>query len=376
MRDSAGIPVVENRPELSADSCAIPTEPLVDIGVVEGEPEYQLYRVMDGATLSDGRIAIVNQGSDEIRIYDADGRFVDAFGREGGGPGEFRDVFMVWRIPGDTLVVADYRPWRFQYFTPGGEFIRAVEPTPTYINTPAVVGVMADGTFVIGRETNDAYREEPGFHPQHLHLVRHGPDGAALDTIGVYMAGRRGNLPGGENVRLTGTPLFEPRTVVAAGGERIVVGAGEEAELRILDVDGELRRLVRWTVGDRDVPPSEVEAYRRNVLELYDDPAARQRFAEPQISDDRPVNDRFPAHATIRIDRSDRIWVRQYPRPSWPEGDRWWVFDRDGRFACHAVTPPMNVWDIFEIGVDYLLGAQQDELDVEHVRVFELNKGR
>ena len=54
---------------------------------------------MDGTTLSDGRIAIVNQGSDEIRIYDANGRFVNTFGRKGGGPGEFRNVFPSIRYP-------------------------------------------------------------------------------------------------------------------------------------------------------------------------------------------------------------------------------------------------------------------------------------
>lgn len=374
VRDSAGIRVVENTPEASTDSCRIPADPGIEIGAREGPEEYQLYRVMDAARLSDGRIAVVNQGSSEIRLYDREGRFLHAFGREGEGPGEFRSVFMIWSRPGDTLLVGDYRPWTFLSFTSEGELLRQFMPRPPYPNVPEVIGVMDDGTFVLGREC--CRTQEPGFHAIHLDLVRHDSSGAAMDTLGVYPRGREGYLS--RETNFVGGPLFQARTRVAADGDRIAVGVGTERELRILTGDGELRTVVRWTGPDRRVTDADVEAYRAETLARYeDDPEARRRYAEPLVSEDRPVADRFPAHATVLLDAAGDVWVRKYPRPSWSEaGMRWLVFRRDGGFLCHARTPPAieNVWDVREIGDDYLLATVRDTLGVEYVRRYSVRK--
>ncbi len=370
-RDSAGIRIVENRPEASADSCALSGDPAVVIGVREGASEDQLYRVMDATRLSDGRIAVVNQGSSQIRLYGPDGRFLHAFGREGEGPGEFRDVFQIWSQPGDTLLVGDYRPWRFHRFTPAGEHLRTVRPAPPYPNPPEVMGVLDDGSYVLGRGC--CRNTEPGFHEQELHLVRHAPDGGLVDTLGVYPYGRRGYLD--RETNFMGSPLFEARTRVAVQGDRMVVGPGEEPEVRVLSSEGELRAILRWSGPDRTVTPEEVETYREETLAEYEDrPELLERFARPQVAEERPVNDRFPAYATVLLSRSGEIWVRKYPRPSWPEEDdmRWMVFRGDGTFACHAVTPPSieAVWDLYEIGADYVLGKATDELGVEYVRMY------
>lgn len=375
VRDSAGIRIVENTPEMSTDSCVIPNEPAVSIGAREGPPEHQLYRVMGATRLSDGRIAIVNQGSSQIRLFDADGRFLHAFGREGDGPGEFRNLFLIWSGPGDTLIVGDYRPWEFLQFTPEGELLGQVTPRPQYPNVPEVVGVMGDGTFVLGREC--CRTDEPGFHEVQLHLVRHNRSGEMLDTLGVYPRGRMGYLS--RETNFLGRPLFEAMTRVAAADHRVVVGMGTERELRILTDDGELRTLVRWTGPDRNVTDADAATYREQTLARYEgDPEARRRFAEPLVSEDRPVAERFPAHSTVLLDEVGGIWVRKYPRPSWPEDDdmRWLVFREDGRLLCHARTPPgiENVWDVREIGSNGLLATVRDSLGVEYLHVYRLNR--
>lgn len=370
-RDSAGVRIVESRPEASADSCAISREPAVEIGVREGAPEDQLYRVMDATRLSDGRIAVVNQGSSEIRLYGPDGRFLHAFGSEGEGPGEFRDVFQIWREAGDTLLVGDYRPWRFHRFLPDGTHLESVRPEPIYPNPPEVMGVLADGGYLLGREC--CHTEEPGFHEKRLHVLRHARGGAVVDTVGVHSYGREGFLS--REDRFMGSPLFEARTRVAVSPERLAVGLGDRREVRLLGPDGEPRAILRWSGPDRTVTPEEVETYREETLAEYEDrPELLERYARPLVSEDRPVSDRFPAHATVLFSRSGEMWVRKYPRPSWPEdGDmRWMVFRGDGTFACHAVTPPSveAVWDLYEIGADYVLGKATDELGVEYVRMY------
>ena len=74
-RDSAGIHIVENAgPAWDADGAwHLGEQPLVDIGGLEGDPDYELYRVSSAVRLPDGRIVIGNSGTNEIRFYDESG---------------------------------------------------------------------------------------------------------------------------------------------------------------------------------------------------------------------------------------------------------------------------------------------------------------
>lgn len=68
----------------------------------------------------DGRIYTAHDQEKLIRIHDAEGRLVRAFGREGSGPGEFRRLNALGLL-GDTLWVFDSGNTRFSYFTLEGE---------------------------------------------------------------------------------------------------------------------------------------------------------------------------------------------------------------------------------------------------------------
>jgi hypothetical protein len=56
----------------------------------------------------DGRLYVADAHAMEIRVFEADGRFVGALGRKGGGPSEIEGLHgTAWLTP-DTMVVADY----------------------------------------------------------------------------------------------------------------------------------------------------------------------------------------------------------------------------------------------------------------------------
>ena len=60
--------------------------PLLEIGVVEGDPAYQLHEAVSSARLPDGRVAVVNRGSQEVRFYSPDGRHILSVGGDKVGP--------------------------------------------------------------------------------------------------------------------------------------------------------------------------------------------------------------------------------------------------------------------------------------------------
>ncbi len=73
VRDSAGVAIVLNSGEVGPDGggWAVDPEPVLSIGTFAGDSLYQLFRVQGAARLPDGRIAVANGGSGEIRVYDA-----------------------------------------------------------------------------------------------------------------------------------------------------------------------------------------------------------------------------------------------------------------------------------------------------------------
>lgn len=372
LRDSSGVTIAENDMTRLSASCTIPATPTVSIGADDGDEAYQLHRVFGARKLSDGRIVLVNQGSQSIRFYDGTGKFLSQSGRAGQGPGEFSNAFYLWVLPGDSIWVGDYRPWQFHVFGPDGTWKRSVRPSPQYPNSPETINVLDNGRSVLAPGALEA-RSQTGFTQQYLTTVVHEPDGALLDTLGKYPNGMLGNM--GEDP--TGPwmqPHFESHARVSAAGSRIVVGHGATPELSIYEAADSIRleRLLRWTTVDRKVTPEAIAAERTRLREQYPDldPAMFRRMVQPLIREDRPAAERFPAFSGVIVGRDGRIWVREYPMPDRPPTRSYLGFDREGRFLCRAVMPSFS--NIFEFGKDYLLALDRDSLGVERVLEFPI----
>jgi hypothetical protein len=115
----------------------------------------------------------------------------------------------------------------------------------------------------------------------------------------------------------------------------------------------------------------------------------RQRWA--RWAEDMDFPDRMPFFGGLKVDRAGNLWVQRY-ETLWAEGPQHWdVFTRDGAPlaevevpatalpAC-ARRPPSGCGavtrGILEIGDDYLLVSQRDELGVMSVSEYRLHKGR
>lgn len=316
LSDSAGVTIVSNDVLQLDRVCHVGVEPETTIGSASGGNEYELYRVFGASQLSDGRIVLVNQGSQELRFYDADGRHVLSTGRSGRGPGEFENAFHLWVLPGDTIWVGDYRPWQFLVFGPDGQWVRTVRPQPQYPNPPGVVDVLDDGRALLAARPITS--EGPDWGLRHLTVVMHGPDGAALDTVGTYPDGRWGMLA--DHPRLGLYPLFESFARIDARGSTIAIAHSSEPELALHSAGDALvlTRIVRWTTGSRSITAEDIEMERQRLAEPYKDMdvAMRRQLLAPLISEERPVADRMPAFVSLRLGRDGRVWVRDFVRPT------------------------------------------------------------
>jgi hypothetical protein len=370
VRDSSGVTVVQNDLTRLTERCEIGSEPRVAIGATVGDPAYQLYRVFGATVLGDGRIALVDQGSQQLRFYDRDGTFLSSSGREGGGPGEFQRAFMLWRLTGDTLWVGDYRPWEFEIFSPSGDWIRQVRPIPTQGNPPQSYGLLADGRSILG--VRDVSNRSSDFALDHVHILLHGREGELLDTLDVAPYGRWGQLTDGGTYVY---PWFEAVTETAARGDRWVIGHGSTPELRVFDMDSgpRLESIVRWSGVDQTIGASDLADARARLEAQYadvTDPVARRVLLEPMMSDRRPVADAMPVMSDVQFGTTGHIWVAEYARPNRAEITDWLQFDENGRFVCRVTIP--SALTVYEFGPDYVLGHREGEMDAEQVVLYEL----
>jgi hypothetical protein len=371
-RDSAGIEIVEVAADAWGDGegWRVGSEPLLVIG--QGtRPDQELYRVRGAVRLSDGRVAVANAGTQEIRFFGPDGAFLYAAGGEGEGPGEFQSLFGLGRR-GDTLVAHDYMARRLTSFDAGGDMLGTTavsyEGLPFMRLFPTRFGAVG---LQLGR--TQGLPEEYEYVRRLALYHRFDRDGGHLGPIdelaGMEML-YRGRNEGNVTYVMSTSPLIAHQQHETVVGERLVAGITDRFEIRIYAPDGALERLIRAPSRERGVTPEEWDrAMEEELQEREDTPEARSAVAElaelappPEV---RPVFGRFVA------DREGYVWVAPY-RPETGPTVSWLVVDLEGPILGTVDLP--RGFTPTEIGSDYVLGTVRDEMDVETVRLFALTR--
>ena len=147
LQDSAGVRVAtSNQPAwTSGAGWRVDTVPLLDIGTIEGDLAYQLFRVRGAVRLNDGVIIVANAGTHQLRMYGGDGEHIRDVGRRGEGPGEFQSLNWLGLYHRDSLVAWDASSRRVSVFDRNGTFVRSMS-----LNVRgAVRGVFDDGAVLI-----------------------------------------------------------------------------------------------------------------------------------------------------------------------------------------------------------------------------------
>ena len=368
-RDSAGVQIVENpRP---ADDLRLPwrigPEPSVSIGALEGAEPYMLYRAYDATMLSDGRIVVANGGSGELRVFDASGTHLASWGGEGEGPGEFTYLSSVEPWPGDSIVAWSGPRFGISVFDAQGNYGR----TFTFVQddaTPPMQWFWPEST---KRDGTILSTHSPEGGDTVVVQLRDG-EGEVRSSFGTH-PGREPYIYGEGDRSMLFWKTFGREPVWALWGDLTVVGNTSRYEVRAFGVDGSLARIVRRDHIPR--PPSQgdvddyIELRLASNIRATESDRARLRRQYQTV----PVAEHFPAFASVMSDAVDHLWIEEYEFPGEESpGSLWTVFDPDGRVLGFVETP--DGLRISEIGEDYILGYTYDELDVQYVQVWPLER--
>ena len=369
IRDSAGVRIVEYAswaPPVVAWRVA--ATPLLAIGALEGDEAYQFDRLQSVTRLTDGRIVVANGGTQELRLFAPDGRHLSSLGRKGGGPGEFEGLSLVRVVAGDTLVTYDWNLRRLSVFAPDRGFVRSVA-IEFAGGLPNVLGVFGSGTVLATRGFVFGPGEMSGVVRDTAPFLRFGPDGRLLDSIGrwpsweYYVQGDR------SSVWASSLP-FGRTTLSAVTRTGFWVGATDRYEIERRDSTGVLAMIVRATRPARAVTPEDVERVKADRLEDADE---NWRRRQERMFREMPIPSTLPAFAALQTDPDGNLWVLDTFTPS-DSVRRWAVFAPDGLLRGTVETPPSV--RVLEIGRDYVLGTWEDELGVQYVRMYRLERER
>ncbi len=368
-RDSAGIRIVENaRP---ADDSRLPwrigPEPAVSIGEVVGDEAYLLHRANDAVVLPDGLIVVANTGTNELRVYDAAGAHLAAWGRAGEGPGEFTALAGVDVWPGDSVVAWSSSTWVVSVFDSEGVFGRSfvLDSEAGALEPRTVLG---DGGILgrTGKVSSEGYRRS-----EETYELRH-PGAAPPVGFGTH-PGQESYLAFRNGMAVLGNLPFGRSLWEAEWGDLVVITTEDDYEIRAYDrADGSLARIVRREHENRAPTRAEVDDALEAALERAGLTGQRLEFARQGYSD-MPLVERFPAFRSLLTDALDHIWVREATLPGTDRpAPLWTVFDAEGRALGFIETP--DGLTVFEVGADYLLGRATDEMGVESVQVWALER--
>ena len=391
--DSAGIPIATAVGPLwgPGEGWTVEPEPVLDIGTVTGASEYMFTDVVAAVRLSNGDIVVAERAASELRSYDAAGNFQWRAGRSGEGPGEFRSLDFVGTAAGDSLVTYDGALLRAQLFDPQGRLARSYRVAISEgegANGAAVadkaVGV-ADGLLIVrlaeyGDEVPNGVVRWPLERLATLDLE----DGAGRSLI---------VLPGNETsarVREDGgwslsTYVFARGPEFGAGGGRLAVIDTEAWSVRLIS----LRDGATTAVFRRDVAPREATA---TLFDLHLDGIVEIAFADPdQVAAERveglrrmwrgfPRAPRLPVLRSIHVDGTGHLWLQPY-YVAGAEPPPFEIHAPDGTWLGSVSLPPglhrafiQYQAPYMEIGEDYVLGVWTDDLDVQYVRMYRMDR--
>lgn len=357
IRDSAGVRIVENGP-LSDGQIAfrLSEDPIYRIGWADGD--YQFNGITSGGLLPDGSAVVGDRGSGQVIVLSAGGELRHVFGGKGEGPDEIGMLSSVRVLPPDTVVVEDDGNGRFMIFHDGFlvRSLRVEDAMAAY----ALISIGTDGRQGLLMTTSLVIEgfDEPWLQAS---IVRTDLVSGSINTITRFDFVQNDS-------ETNGNPFAASGQVGVVGGAPFV-GRNDKPEIKKLNPDGTVAMVIRWQ--------DERLAYSDSIWTVFE-LVFRERTSLPRQRVEEILRDRksgvgapMPYFRRIVGDARGNAWVGEYSVDS-RDRRRYQVFAPTGEWLGAVEMPPRLT--IIDIGIDRLVGVQRNELDIEAVVLYGLER--
>jgi hypothetical protein len=377
MTDSAGVIIVSNGAEglWPADDGWGVVE-LLRIGSMEGDPAYQFGQIAGIGITSDGRMFVLDQQAQHVKVFGADGVHLATLGAAGSGPGEFAlGAGPVLVGAGDTVHVPDLQNQRVNRFAPDGSSAGSY-PLNLQDGLPANWADTPSGTIVTQVRPLTFPGQEALENPMDA-IIKRAPDGSPVDTLFKMRSGETVDFSGG----LPEFHFFVPEpTWALLGDDGLLFAVNDQYHIEQYDGSGVLRRVILKPFEREAVTEKDQEIFVNALERIWRDSGVPPQAVE-QLKARVNFAELFPAFFRFLAGPEGSMWVQDVVSPSRmsPEEQEgfnpllslgsvdWEVFDPEGRFLGSVSMPPRFQPTRF-LG-DRVYGVWRDDLDVQHVMV-------
>jgi hypothetical protein len=246
------------------------------------------------------------------------------------------------------------------------EIAKAVAP-PLY---PGNVELLGDGGFLVRLTEKSGKATPSGTFRLRSGALRVPGNLASIDTL-MFFGDTAKILVDAPFGRVPVAPPLALGPVMTHQGNppRICMGDGNGPEILCIDPDGNRVRL-RWKSAPGPVTDGEVREWREANLRLFGEKLREEDIV--RMLAQVPVPRVRPDYTEITLDTEWNLWVRSGPTAGLEEtAVDHLVFDPNGALLGTVALPSIQV---LEIGADYVMGVHRDEMEVESMRIYEIEK--
>ena len=361
-----GIHIVESHRSAwdDVDRWAVDSVPKLDLAETGTGINHEFSRVRGMTLLSNETMIVVDAGSQELRLFGSDGRWLNTNGGRGEDPGEFRNVQAVIRTEEDVILALDY-DGRVTMFDRDLSLLRTFQLP----NTASTIYDLGNDLILV-----ELAYQSTTYHQGGRALIREPSSLWRFDLFGARVDSV-GEMAGYEEYMFTiedgpsgaAPPLFGKSSEAAVRNGRVFVGDADVMEIREIATTGALLRIMRIADYPLDLTDDAIAAERQ--ARLGDDPHPIRAAVEGQL----PSPGTRPAYDEMIADPMGAVWLRRFRGTSEAaDPETWEVLGADGRWLG-SVEAPKDV-AIVDVGVDVVAGVWWDELHIEHPVILALRR--
>ena len=375
-------PIVVRYPQTTRPPArwTIDPRPLLEIGGQDGTGPTEFTNIVGVGRQSTGALIVADGATNELRAFEARGRFVKRWTRLGRGPGELLALDGI-SMEGDSVVVVEGRQ-AVHLFAPDGERLRSLmlPPVPGFIANP-VFGSMSSFDAML-RLRAGSLEQLASVRQDSIWFARVSLRDSGVRVLAAERLGPTFPLSPGRTRYALG---FGAAPLVVARTGRMCVAFSARVRVTCMDSLGRAAFILEHEVARRAVTDSARRAYRAVTSGRRPDGTSRfagglREFRE-QVARESQFADVYLAMSQLLLAHTGELWVRHYATEDGFEASRWrsntaasaWsIYDGAGRWVADCVLPPR--FAPADRGADWGVGVSRDADDVERVSVCRLRR--
>ena len=352
---------------------------VVTVGGLGDDADEPLERVQAGLLLRSGQFVVLS-GWERLLFYTGDGRQMKVVGRDGEGPGEFRQATRLGLREDGDFWVWDLLLQRLSEFSSTGELLESRAVTHPELPAPQAFGLLDDGSVVASRTRviRQEDRQRRGVWRNAIRYMRqttngdwsHVTEAPGMEMYSVDVGSRT------SPARL----LFGATTIGTVNGDLLYLVDTAEPSIVGMRADGTVVTRIHLGLEGGQIPVEIEEKERQKRTERYEylreSPQLSQVYElwrqEAQVV---PARDVLPPIRSIGSGVRDELWVQL------EEGDeersrRWLVLRPyegtarlvrlpDGHRLLHAANSSVLTSSVGALGEYYVSVFELDEPAVQ-----------